>query len=163
MSQIVKKFIGANQVDDTKVRLSNNVNLRARNAANSGDVSIIKVNASDRVEFPSLPQVTSDPVAGNDLARRSWVLSQVSDQFGKEALTLAGGDITNQYIDLAQEVLPNSLLLTIDGVTLQEGASYDYTLSTVSLVTRITFLNDIATGGAAALVAGDILHAMYRY
>jgi len=47
MAQVKKKFIGDNEVGAAKVRLENDTFLRARNAANSGDVSIIKVTASD--------------------------------------------------------------------------------------------------------------------
>jgi hypothetical protein len=63
MAQIQKKFIAANAVDETKVRLSNNSYLKARNAANSGDVNILKVNASDAIEFASLPQFGGVPFA----------------------------------------------------------------------------------------------------
>lgn len=54
-------------------RLSNDTYLKARNAANNGDVSIIKVNSSDRIEFASLPQIGSDPAVANDLVRKSYV------------------------------------------------------------------------------------------
>jgi hypothetical protein len=161
MSQIVKKFIGNDQVDGTKLRLLNNVHMRARNAADSGDISILKVNASDRIEFASLPQVTSDPVAANDLVRKSYVDSQVVDLYNKETLTLSGTDITNQYKDLAQLTKALSLDLSIDGVLMWEGV--DFTLSVVGGVTRITFAGDLATAGAAALVAGDVLRVSYRY
>lgn len=161
MSQIVKKFIGNDQVDGTKLRLLNNVHMRARNAADSGDISILKVNASDRIEFASLPQVTSDPAANNDLVRKSYVDAQVTDLFGKETLTLSGGDITAQYKDLAQLTKALSLDLSVDGVLMWEGV--DFTLSTEGGVTRITFAGDLATAGAAALVAGDVLRVSYRY
>jgi hypothetical protein len=56
MSQILKKFIGADQVDGSKIRLANNEALRARNAAGNGDVATWKVNASDQVEISLLPK-----------------------------------------------------------------------------------------------------------
>lgn len=49
MSQITKKVIGGNQVDGSKIRLNNTQPLKARNAADSGDVDIIKLNSSDEV------------------------------------------------------------------------------------------------------------------
>ena len=79
--------------------------------------------------------------------------------YNKETLTLSGTNITNQYVDLAYTVLTNSLHLSIDGVTQYEGD--DYSLSTVAGKTRITFLNELATGGVSALVAGDKLRAHY--
>jgi hypothetical protein len=78
---------------------------------------------------------------------------------GKENLTLNGTDITNQYKDLADEILANSLNLSVNGVMQYEGS--DYTLSLEGGVTRITFAGDLATGGNAALVSGDILRCQY--
>ena len=46
-----KKFLGANEVDETKIRLSNTGSLRARNFAGSGDVNLIRLNAADQIMF----------------------------------------------------------------------------------------------------------------
>ena len=78
-----------------------------------------------------------------------------------EILTLNGTDITNQYKDLAQIIKPGTLVLTFAGVDQELGS--DYTLSTVSSKTRITFAGDLATGGAAELISGDKLNAHYLY
>jgi hypothetical protein len=43
-----------------------------------------------------------------------------------------------------------------------EGASLDYTVSTVGGVSRITFLNSLVNGGEEALVAGDFVFVQYR-
>lgn len=273
MSQIVKKFIGANQVDDTILRLRNNQSLRARNAADSADVNILKVNASNVPEFQVQAQSPFTPSAANDIANKDYVdtavaavsspdykssvrvattgsnitlsgtqtidgvsviagnrvlvkdqttasengiyvcaagawsrstdadasaevtsmmlvpvsegtlngntfwyistadpitLGSTSIAFAKlgrvsakESLTLNGTDITNQYKDLAKLIEPSSLMLSVDGVIQYEGS--DYTLSTVGGVTRITFAGDLATGGNAALVSGDILRCQYRW
>lgn len=40
-----------NSVSDLAIRLRNNEYLRARNAADTGDINILKVNASDNIEF----------------------------------------------------------------------------------------------------------------
>lgn len=47
MSQLKGKFLENNAVGASKVRLENNQALRARNAANSADVDLIKLSASD--------------------------------------------------------------------------------------------------------------------
>lgn len=47
MSQIIKKFIQDNAIDGTKIRLLNNQTLRSRNAGNTADIDILKVDASD--------------------------------------------------------------------------------------------------------------------
>jgi len=81
--------------------------------------------------------------------------------FAKENKTLIAGDITNQYVDMAEEAVANSLQLFVSGAHMIEGT--DYSLSVVSLVTRITFLGDLATAGASALVATDVLNVSYSY
>lgn len=80
----------------------------------------------------------------------------------KERITLAGGDITNGFIDLANEATVDSVLLSISGVVQDEAAGVDYTTSVVAgPVTRITFETNLATGGASALIAGDLLNIQY--
>ena len=83
----------------------------------------------------------------------------------KESFTLAAGDITNQYIDLANVALASSIsFLPVGGPEQQEGVDY-----TVSLTggaggnTRITFAGELATAGAAALEAGDVIVIKYDY
>jgi hypothetical protein len=76
MAQIKNKLIenasGAtlSGVDDTKIRLKSAGYLRARNAANSADINILRTNASDVIEFASVPQIaTGTPSSANDIAR----------------------------------------------------------------------------------------------
>jgi hypothetical protein len=64
--KVVKKFIESNAVDETKILLSNNANLKASNAANDGTVDLFKVNTSDEVEFASLPKFDGSNVATED-------------------------------------------------------------------------------------------------
>lgn len=65
--------IAADAVTDAKIRLTNNNYLRARNAANNADVNILKVNASDVIEFASFPQKSGTPSANDDLVNKSYV------------------------------------------------------------------------------------------
>lgn len=85
----------------------------------------------------------------------------------KETFVLSGTNITNQYLDLAQVAKTGSILFLVKGGGLQmEGASYDYSVSYTGGAggnTRITFLNDLATGGPAALVATDVVQVAYSY
>ena len=83
----------------------------------------------------------------------------------KQTFTLAGGDITNQYVDLANVAETDSIDLFVrGGGIMEEGQSY-----TVSYTggaggnTRITFAGILATAGASALVAGDVLVIKYQY
>jgi len=51
MGQITNPFIADNAVDDLKLRLRNNLSLRARNAANSADIEILKISNTDVLEI----------------------------------------------------------------------------------------------------------------
>lgn len=274
MSQIVKKFIGDNEVGTAKIRLENNIFLKSRNAANSADVSIIGLNASNERQFAgtfvpsgdltdnigstslkytagyiqeirdsadnfsidfenrSIYNTDGDEIINysasteavfkkdlkiegdSSLARNiilnngantaainlkapdsgltsytltlpvddgtagyvletdgagvtSWVAPSGggAPDFNKQTITLNGTDITNQYVDLSVEALVDSIIFVVKGGGIMlEGASHDYTVSYtggVGSVTRITFANDLATGGNAALVSGDVLQIQY--
>ena len=84
----------------------------------------------------------------------------------KTLITLSAGDITNQYVDLSHVARTNSIdFLVRGGGIMVEGASYDYSVSYTGGAggnTRITFLNDLATGGPSALIAGDIVVIKYE-
>lgn len=88
----------------------------------------------------------------------------------EEHPTLSGTDITNQYFDLAHPVQGasasvNSVSLSVVGGPEQlKGVDYTVSLTGGSGgVTRITFAGDLATGGPAALIAGDILMIKYAW
>lgn len=86
----------------------------------------------------------------------------------KEITTLSGTDITHQYVCLTQIALSDSIDFLVRGGGVQiEGASYDYSVSytdgSCGGKTKITFLNNIATGGPSALIAGDKVVAKYQY
>ena len=110
MSQIIKKFIGNNQVDETKIRLNNDSYLRARNAANDGDVNVIKVDANDKILLASLPQAAGSPAVANDLVNKAYVDAVLEGLKPKEAVRAA----TVATITLSGEQ-------TIDGVSLVAG------------------------------------------
>lgn len=88
----------------------------------------------------------------------------------EQRITLSGTDITNQYVDLAVAIYgasasDNSATLWAVGGPMQL-KTVDYTVSLTGGsggVTRISFAGDLATGGAAALVATDILVINYSH
>lgn len=84
--QIVKKFLANGAI----AKLLNNVYFTGRNAADNADVNILKVNASDRVEFASLPQATGTPSANADLTTKQYVDSVA----GGSAITALTGEVT---------------------------------------------------------------------
>ena len=99
----------------------------------------------------------------------SWLAlaTGTAGTWAKETKVLSGTDITNQYVDLAEVALTGSIQLLVKGAgVVLEGASYDYSVSYTGGAggkTRITFLNDLATGGGAALVASDVLQIQYQH
>lgn len=88
----------------------------------------------------------------------------------EERITLSGTDITNQYVDLAFPIYGVSASSNSASLTPYRGPlqlkTVDYTVSLTggtAGVTRITFAGDLATGGAAALIAGNILIITYMH
>lgn len=81
----------------------------------------------------------------------------------QETLTLGAGDITAQYIDMAQDCQAASVQLDVSGV--KGHLTADYTLSSVSSKTRITFVATTGwgTGSPQALIAGDKIYAYCAY
>ena len=113
MSQLLKKWIGADQVDESKIKLNNDQALRARNAANTADVSFLKLNATDLAEFLVQPQFNGTPVLNQDLVNKGYVLDVLAGlRDPKDACRAA----STGNIDLA-----TGGLLTIDGITLLAG------------------------------------------
>jgi len=85
----------------------------------------------------------------------------------KQTFVLIAGDITNQFLDLSQVAKTNSINFIVkNGGAMLEGASYDYTVNYTGGaggLTRITFVNDLATAGASALIATDVVQVQYEY
>jgi len=61
---------------------------------------------------------------------------------GNEVKTLSAGDISNGYVDLAQEAIAASVMVQPVGGIMQE-PGVDFTLSVVSTKTRVTFAGDL--------------------
>ena len=92
MSQIQKKFIKDQAVDESKILLSNQGELKARNAADSADVSLLKLDGSDILKMLKLPRLDSllaAPSDAKDLTPKDYV-----DQAEADAISSA-----NSYTD----------------------------------------------------------------
>lgn len=168
MAQIITDGITANAVDETKTRLTNATYLRSRNAANSADVNIVRVNSTNVIEFPTVPQIVGTPSLSSEIATVGYVTTQVGSVFvasyNKESFTLSATDITNQYIDLAQIAKAHTIDLVFNGLIQQEGLDYTVALTGgVGGKTRLTFAGDLATGGASELIDTDVLNVKYIY
>lgn len=113
MAQNKGKWIEDNAIEGNHVRLKNDEVLRGRNFANAADVNILKVNASDEVEFVSQPKYNGTPVANVDLVNKAYVLDVLAGlRDPKDAVRAA----STANIDIA-----TGGLLTIDGVNLRGG------------------------------------------
>lgn len=79
----------------------------------------------------------------------------------KHTVNINTTDIANGYITLPHLAMTNSILGFAEGAAIHEGE--DYTASTVSGQTRITFINNFAAGQPEALEVGDTFHFKYEY
>lgn len=96
--QIKRKFILNDSINEEKILIGNNGAIRARNAADSADVELFKLDGSDKLQLLVLPQVSSDPVAGNDIVRKSHLDSEVASVSGDvTALDVRVTAIENDY------------------------------------------------------------------
>lgn len=101
----------------------------------------------------------ADPTEAQDLATKAYVDSQIAagTTCHKEEITLDATDISNQYVDLQEQMVPESLVVGV-GARVNLYEVLDYTVSVVGGVTRLTFAGPSATGGAEALVLDDKLY-----
>jgi hypothetical protein len=91
--------VNDNTFNDTETRLRNNYNLRARNAAGTADVNVIKVNTSDEVVLgavTTLPDTSKlatsgAPAADAQIANKKYV----DDALGQSVTKTGSDDITN--------------------------------------------------------------------
>jgi len=80
MSLLKTKFIEDNAVNDLKIRLRNNLALRARNVGDTADVDILKISSTDILEIlremsMGSQRITNllDPAAAQDAATKQYV------------------------------------------------------------------------------------------
>jgi hypothetical protein len=87
-------------------------------------------------------------------------------KLNEQVITLVSGDITNQYVDLAFAAHSAASIALCPAQGPKQIRGTDYTVSLTGGaggVTRITFAGDLATGGAAELVSGDVIIISYMY
>lgn len=116
------------------------------------------VNAKRRFLLTTPNPIT---VGGTSLTFVAVPTGSELKQSKTQTFTLIAGDITNQYIDLANKTIDQSVQVFFTGVL--QTQAVDYSLSVVGLITRVTFLGDLATGGAISLIATDKLTVCYEH
>lgn len=86
----------------------------------------------------------------------SWASLPTAAIWDRESITLAAGDITNGYVDLAHQAVSDSIIFFVDGVMMRFGV--DYTVSVVGGVTRLDFSTSVPP-----MASGDVLYIQYQY
>lgn len=81
--------------------------------------------------------------------------------WGRQKFDLTATDISNGYIDLAEEVIAESIHAFVDRLAIHQGE--DFTISVVGGVTRITFAGDLVSPGQSNLDASDNIYVRYQY
>ena len=99
--------------------------------------------------------------AESALDARVVALEGVAVQFASEKFTLSAGDISNGYVTLGHVAVAGSMNAFVDRLAIFE--TDDYTLSTVSGVTRVTFVGSLVTPGQEKLSSGDVVRVKYAY
>lgn len=99
------------------------------------------------------------------MTRANFLTGVGAPDFESETYSLSAGNITAGYIDGGFACIAGSCSFSVKGGgSMIEGASYDFTVAPtggVAGVVRVTWLNDLATSGAAELVAGDVINIRY--
>ena len=97
-----------------------------------------------------------------DSAHNTRISALEAKSFHKFSKSLTSTDVANGYVTLPHLIEEKSSVVSVGRLMAHEGASFDYTVSTVGGVSRITFLNSLVAGGEEALVAGDFVFVQYR-
>jgi len=115
----------ADAVTGAKIRLANTEWLRARNAADSADLNLIRANATDQTEIDGqvvfvnvlAPQSAAAPLVGNDLCNKTYVDSQVGSGFNMESRTVTSDEATAKQLTLAAApAVPTETMVSFGGV-----------------------------------------------
>jgi hypothetical protein len=100
--------------------------------------------------------------ASVDSAHNSRISALEAKSFYKFSKQLTSTDVANGYITLPHLIEDKSSMVSIGRLMVHEGASFDYAVSTVGGVSRITFLNSLVAPGQESLDVGDYVFVQYR-
>ena len=160
MSLLKGKYVDANNpLDGSKIKLNNNQALVGKKADGSAK-EIIKVNASDKIEFLDSIQVPSDPTDPNDVAKKSYVDGKIEDA------------IVNGVTDKAasQNAVFDALALKQNSLgtgTTSQFLRGDLSWQTVALDPDVVYVNDFASlpgsGSESVLYGTKDENKLWRY
>lgn len=146
MSQTDGKFLKNDSVTDDKARLRNNQPLRSRNAANSADINILKVDAGGIVQLLTQTQIATAPSAANDIATKSYV-----DGASGAGITALTGDVTATGPGSAA-----ASVIKINGASIPVSKTIVGTNGSGQLVDASSATLSNNTSGTAANVTGTV-------
>lgn len=125
MANTLGLYLDTSGVTDDKIRLRNNQPLRARNAADSADINLLKVDASNKVQLLTQTQVAFTPTDPGDIASVSYVNTQVATVTYTEG---NGIDITSSVISVVSA--DSSLSVGASGVAVSLASSSGLEIAT---------------------------------
>lgn len=153
MSKLLGQFLETDTVNDEKILLQNNAPLRARNAADTADVNLFKLNTSNILELPTQTQITFTPSAPDDVASKDYVDTQVA------TVSFTAGDALDTDLSFVTNVLVDNVTLKINGSNQLEGlkpSSVVFTLSGGDISNGYIDLSHEAYSSSVAVIAQGI-------
>jgi hypothetical protein len=106
MAQITTRGLENNSVTGAKLRLNNAESLRARNAANTADISLFNLNNSNEWTFQVLPKYSGSNLATESFVTASYIpLSQKGVSNGVATLDGSGKVPSDQLPSFVDDVL----------------------------------------------------------
>jgi len=126
-------------------------------AEDAHDASAISFNNAASGLVAIDVQAAIDEIEG----RVDTLEAALAPTWSRQKFDLTATDISNGYIDLAEEAIADSIHAFVDRLAIHEAE--DFTVSVVGGVTRITFAGDLISPGQSQLDANDNIYVRYQY
>ena len=126
-------------------------------AEDAHDASAISFNNAASGLVAIDVQAAIDEVEG----RVQTLEEALSPTWARQKFDLTATNISNGYIDLAEEAIAESIHAFVDRLAIHQAE--DFTVSVVGGVTRITFAGDLISPGQSQLDANDNIYVRYQY
>lgn len=131
----------------------------AEATARASAVSTVQSNLNSEI---SRAQSAESVLSGRVTIVETDVAALKAISFVEFKKVLDATDISNGFVTLPHNALAGGFQAFADRLALHNGVSEDYTISTVSGVTRVTFHNDVISSGVQSFSEGDNLYFRYR-
>lgn len=149
---------GSSGTELTKIKLDSLIS-GVTDASNLHNHASLYFNKTEHIDESIGATDAGKPVKLNSSGKLSVSLLEPTAAFKKQSFTLTGLDISRGWVALLEEPVLDSLDLIVHGVTMDEGI--DFEIQQVSGQTRLVFLGQLAFGGDAALVEGELIRVKY--